>query len=80
MKSCLRASTDSRNHCAMQLEFCTNTETVKSFDDATQTDKAPALRRGGVCEPQCIDSCLFLQSLWQLWKFEVEKGLHVNNS
>ena len=43
MKSCPRAGTDSRNHCAMQLEFCTNTETVKSLNDATQTDKAPAL-------------------------------------
>ena len=32
----------------MQLEFCANTEKVKSFNDATQTDKAPALSaRGG---------------------------------
>ena len=27
--------------------------------------------RGGVCEPQCIHTCLFLQSLWQL---EVRSG------
>ena len=43
MKSYPRVGTDSRSHCAMQLEFCTNTETVKSFNNATQTDEAPAL-------------------------------------
>ena len=46
-KSCPRVGTDSRSHCAMQLEFCTNTETVKSFNDATQTDEALALPANG---------------------------------
>ena len=47
MKSYPRVGTDSRSHCAMQLEFCTNAETVKSFNNATQTDEAPALPANG---------------------------------
>ena len=35
---------------------------------------------GLVCEHQCVRTWLFFPSLWQLWKFEVEKGFHVNSS
>ena len=44
----------------------------------------PNQRDPNVCERRCIRSWLFLPYLRQLWKFEVEKGLHVkqqlNNS
>ena len=47
----------------MQLEFCTNSETVKSFNNVTQTNEAPALpakggslARGSVRASMC--SCL----------------------
>ena len=56
-KSCPRVGTDSRSHCAMQLEFFTNTETVKSFNNATQTDEAPAqpANGGSLARGECVN-------------------------
>ena len=84
MKSCPRAGTDSRNLALRSWRFV---RTQRRRNPLTMWHGQMKRRRcqpmvaaWRVCEPQCVHAWLFLPSLWQLWKFEVEKGFHMNSS